>query len=368
MKFICTQENLVKGLSRVTPVAGRNRQLPVLEHVLLRLQDGVLHLTCTDLELGVHTVVLGKVEGEGGCTVVARTLVEYVQQLPPAQPVTLELKGGSLHVTTKGFRAQFPVSTEDDFPLLPTPSKGSAITLAAAQFSQALTRTLFAAARDDTRPEIHSVFVRGEKKAVVTAATDSFRLAEDVVPVQKEGKEFSFLLPLATAQEVVRLFSSQESVVLQPDDSHILFQGEGVELSSRLVEGTYPDYRQIIPQSFTTRGEVDREELIRALKTLLVFLPRDSRRVQVVVQPGKGRCRLSVGGGESGQGAVELDFDGEGEDLEILFNIQYLLEGLPYVAGERVGWRLIGSGDPALLAPLDKEAAYTYVVMPIQAD
>src|SRR3989344_8795007 len=107
MKFICTQENLVKGLSRVVPIAGRNTQLPILEHILISLTSGVMHLTSTDLELGVKTTVLGKVEKEGTCTTRARPLLEYVQQLPTGHPLTLTVSSGSLRITTKGFSARF---------------------------------------------------------------------------------------------------------------------------------------------------------------------------------------------------------------------------------------------------------------------
>ncbi|MEX2054794.1 MAG: hypothetical protein WD972_01305, partial [Candidatus Andersenbacteria bacterium] len=138
-------------------------------------------------------------------------------------------------------------------------------------------------------------------------------------------------------------------------------------LSSRLIDGKYPDYQQIIPQSFVTTGQIEREVLLRALKTLLVFLPRDSRRVQVVVTPANSTLKLSVLGGETGAGEVELEFNSEGKELQILFNIQYLIEGLQSMSDRHCELKFVGNTDPAIIQPVSEDAKYLYVVMPIQA-
>lgn len=366
MKFICTKENLLTGLARVTPVAGRNTQLPILHNVLLQLKEGVLHVTCTDLEIGIHTTIPGKVEVEGACTVVARKFMDYIQNLPITDPIEMTLKKNTIHITTTGFAAQFPTTTADDFPLLPKISLTQEIKLKAQTLCQGLTRTLFAAARDNTRPEIHSVFVTGSERTVRLAATDSFRLAEEVITLEEVTTPFSFLLPLNAAQEIVRLFSDQSELLLLPHENHLAVHSEALELSSRLVDGKYPDYQQIIPTTFITSGQLNREALVRALKTLTVFLPRDSRRVQLKISPRAGTMQLAVAGGETGAGTVILDFAGEGEDLEVLFNIQYLLEGVQYLPTTECHVQFVGSTDPAVFRPNHNSRQYQYVVMPIQ--
>lgn len=365
MKFICTQENLARGLGRVVPIAGRNRQLPILSHILLEVKEGVLHLTSTDLELGVHAIVLGKVEKEGTCAVSARKLMDYIQQLPASSPVYIEQKETTLVVKTKGFQAQFPTINAEEYPILPKPEGGIEADLSGGVFCRGLTQSLFAAARDETRPEIHSVYVNAVDDKITIAATDSFRLIEVKVPIEDKISEFVILLPLATAQEVVRLFNEQERVKIISSDSHILITSDGLELFSRLVDGKYPDYRQIIPDKFTTTGIVRRDEFIRALKTLTVFLPRDSRRVKVKVSPSNGSMVLNVGGGDSGEGCVELDFEGQGEDLEVMFNIQYLLEGSGSLIGDGIKIKFVGMTD-ATVFTLENNEDVIYVVMPIQ--
>lgn len=366
MKFTCTQENFLRGLSQVAPIAGRNTQLPTLQYVLLRVQGNSFHLTTTDLEVGVHTVVGGKVEEKGSITVPAKNLLEYVQQLPSSDPIIVEQKGSRVVVQTPGFHAEFPVANADDFPLLPTGSDGEVIHVLAPALIQALGRTLFAAAREETRPEIRSVYLHAEGQELILAATDSFRLVESIVTLA-EPRSFSLLLPLPSAQEVARLFAGSDEVEIVPHENHVVFRADGVELSSRLVDGNYPDYRQIIPQSWKTSVTVPRDDFVRALKTLMVFLPRDSRRIHVSCSPSKGTMVAEVVSNEAGQGSVNLPMEGKGNDVEVLVNVQYLLEGLQRIPSKQCRMFLGGSEDPIVFRPADEKVRYVYVVMPIQA-
>lgn len=373
MRFICRQQNLLQGLSHVAPLAGRNRQLPILQYVLCQAKEGVLHLTCTDLEIGARVTVAGKVEDEGIYVINARKALEYVQQLPTTHPLTVEMKDKEVLIATEGFRAKFPTADVEDFPLLPTAPLNMQVEIPAGRFCQGLIDTMFAAAREETRPEIHSVFITGSADAIRLAATDSFRLVEEII-ARPEGKEdFSFLLPLSAVQEVIRLFDEAESLSIGLHTNYVTFRAGGTELSSRLIEGKYPDYKQIIPQQHRLQGLVDKDQLWRALKTLAVFLPRDSRRVTVRVEPEEQRMLLEVGG-EIGQGAVEVAWQGEGEPVEMLFNIQYLLDGMQHLPAAQCQLSLGTAQEPAVFRPTTKveatkvegERTYVYVVMPIQ--
>lgn len=367
MEFICTQENLAAGLGQVVPVTGRNTQLPILQNILLEVREGVLHLTGTDLEVGVHAIVGGKASHQGSCVVAARQLFEYVQQLPGNNPVELTSSGKTLVVTTPGFRASFRIAEADDFPLLPAVAAEGGISIEARLLCQGVSDVLFAAAREESRPEIHSVYMAGEANGELRlAATDSFRLAERIIPLGAGGEKFSLLLPLPTAQEVVRLFARESHVQFVPQEALITLRGEGVELTSRLLEATYPDYQQIIPQDSTTRLTVSRESLVRALKTLLVFLPRDSRRLKLSVKPEQNTLHVGVVGGEAGEGEVTLTVEAEGEAQELLLNIQYMLDGAQHMTGDTCAIAFKGPEAPVMFQ-LPGEAGYVYVVMPIQA-
>ncbi len=365
MRFICTQNNLSRGLMQVAPLAGRNTQLPVLQNVLCQLKEGMLHLTGTDLEIGVRTSVPGKIQAEGGWAVSARKLFEFVQQLPRDNPLTLTKEGQRLVVETERFKAAFPTVEADDFPLLPSGAATTVFSLPATLFCEGLSATLFAAAKENTRPEIHSVFVRGGDGVIHLAATDSFRLSEQVITTQDGAGDFSFLLPLHTAHEIIRLFGREEVLTLHPQENYIIFQAGGVELSSRLIEGAYPDYQYIIPTNYRLEGVVERDLLSQALKTVAVFLPRDSRRVVLEAAPHEERLTVRVASG-GGEGEVVVPFQAQGEGLSALFNIQYLLEGLQHLTGERCRVQFSGATEPAVLRPEKQTERYLYVVMPIQ--
>ncbi|HSX24484.1 MAG TPA: DNA polymerase III subunit beta, partial [Candidatus Andersenbacteria bacterium] len=180
MKFTCTQENLLRGISSTAPIAGKNSQLPILQYVLLRVEKNTLTLTATDLEVGVRSIVGGKMDQDGSCALPARRFFEYIQQLPKGNPVTLEQKDGIVHVTTKGFRAQFTSADPEEYPLLPGSVDEKVIVVSGRVLCSGVERVLFSAAREETRPEIRSVFLAWREGVLRIAATDSFRLAEYV--------------------------------------------------------------------------------------------------------------------------------------------------------------------------------------------
>lgn len=368
MKFTCTQPNLAKALSQVAPVAGRNKQVPVLSQILLRMSQGILTLTTTDLDISITVTVGGKAEGETAGTVQARQLADYVQQLPPGNPVELSFVESNLEVSTKGFSGQIALGQDDDFPTLPSVSGEGGYSLPTSSLCRALTTTSFAAAKEATRPELHSVYMKSDGDNIFVVATDSFRLSEDVIEV-KDGVDFDFLLPLVAAQDIVRLFSDEEysQVNVSPQEGYVSFRAGGLDVSSRLIDGQYPDYKHIIPKSSSSEGLVEKNDLVRALKTLLVFLPADSRRVRLESDPQEGFLRLSVEGGGAAGGSAEVDLEGTGETVEAMFNIQYLLEGLSHIASKQVSVRLGGASEPAVLTPPQGSSSHTYVVMPIQA-
>lgn len=367
MKFVCTQENLLDGLTQVGPVAGRNAQLPILKNVLMRVREGVLHLTSTDLEVGVHSVVGGKAEGSGSVAVSARQFLEYVQQLPSSNPIELETDKRGLVVSTEGFRAAFAVADPEEFPLLPEVGEGREVELSAQQFCSGLSSVMFAAAREETRPEIHSVYITASSGEIRMAATDSFRLSERVLSVDGDSDDFSFLLPLTAAQEIVRLFNDKETITLLPRDNTVAFHADGLEFSTRLVDGSYPDYQQIIPDDLEVSVQVGREALLRACKTLTVFLPRDSRRIRLSAQPSKSELVVEVETSEVGEGVVRLPIEGSGKDVDVLLNVQYLLDGISHISSSDCSLLLGGPDRPVVFKPGEGESGYVYVVMPIQA-
>lgn len=365
MKFTCTQENLLRGISQTAPIAGRNSQLPILSNVLLHTQQNTLVLTSTDLEIGVRTVVGGKMGEEGSCAISAKKLFEYVQQLPKTHPITLEKKGSVVTVSTKGFTAQFSSADPEEYPLLPEKSASDGIVISSTVLCDAIASTLFAATREETRPEIRSVVLSWKDGGLHVAATDSFRLAE-YTALTPSAREVSVLLPLSSAQEVARLFTQAGDVMVTPHENYVSFESPHIEVTSRLVDGVYPKYEDIIPTTHTTEVRINRDEFSRALKTISVFLPRDSKRVSLSIRPSEGELTARVGGGETGEGEVRCEIEGTGDDIDVLMNVQYLLEGIAHIVGDVCEGYFSGPHEPVVFRRRGKEDAYVYVVMPIQ--
>jgi DNA polymerase III subunit beta len=356
----------MRGVSQTAPIAGRNSQLPILQNILLQVQHNTLSLVTTDLEIGVKSIVGGKMDEEGSCVIPAKRFLEYIQQLPKTNPITLEKKEGRVFVSTKGFKAQFLSADPDEYPLLPENTTGGAVVVSGAMFCAAISQTVFSAAREETRPEIRSVYIVWKDGGVHVAATDSFRLAE-YTAISPSAADFSLLLPLASAQEVIRLFHERDEISIISRDNYVSFESGDIQLTSRLVDGQYPKYEDIIPTSHTTHVQMEKDAFLRALKTLSVFLPKESRRVSLEIRPKDGRVTARVAGGEMGQGEVVLDAEGDGEDIDVLMNIQYLMDGISHFSGNICEGYFLGSFDPVVFRRQGKEDAYVYVVMPIQA-
>ncbi len=365
MKFTCTQENLLRGISQTAPIAGRNSQLPILSNVLLHTQQNTLVLTSTDLEMGVRTVVGGKMGEEGSCAISAKKLFEYVQQLPKTHPITIEKKERVVTVSTRGFTAQFSSADPEEYPLLPEKSAADGIIISSAVLCEAIASTLFAATREETRPEIRSVILSWRDGGLHVAATDSFRLAE-YTALTPSARDTSVLLPLSSAQEVARLFAQSGDVTVTSHDNYVSFESSHIEVTSRLVDGVYPKYEDIIPTTHTTQVHINRDEFSRALKTISVFLPRDSKRVSLSIHPSGGELIARVGAGEAGEGEVRCEIEGTGDDVDVLMNVQYLLDGIAHIAGDVCDVYFSGKHEPVVFRRQGKEDSYVYVVMPIQ--
>lgn len=333
-EFTTTQERLTRALRSLGGVAGRNPALPILQNVLLKREQSQLRLSTTDLEVGVTAWLAGKLRGDGALTVPLRPLAEYVQNLSPG-PVTLRFDQGSLTVTAEHAHAVFQGETAENFPLLPHLERGSEVSLPPKEAGSAFDAVLYAVATDDTRPELAGVLVRGEGPALVLAATDSYRLAESQVTLPAARTEsFSLILPKNAAQEIRRALEGAESATLRIGEGQVLLLTAALHVVSRRVEGAYPDYFHIIPTKQPTSVEVERAELLRAIRASAVFSGNAVSRVTLDV--GADALRVSATTPEMGETETRLPADVTGEPVTIAFNERFLRDALSSLTGGRV--------------------------------
>ena len=373
MNISCLQKNLAKGLGIVGRAVSPRPTSPVLGNVLLATDAGRLKLSATNLEVGIICWIGARVEEEGAVTVPARTFIDLVNALPPDQvnmelvvrTQTLKLQAGRSEANVKGIDAQ-------EFPLVPTPEGEGGISVEAGAFRTAIDQVAFAAATDESRPILTGVLAKFESEQLTLAAADGYRLAVRTIPLL-DGlfDPFSVIIPARALTELSRISGEQKDpvvITVTPARNQVLFQLTNTVLVSQLIDGNFPDYQQIILRNRTTRTVVDAAALLKACKTALIFARDASHITRLHVKPGSelaaGRIVVSATSAETGDDVSELDASIEGEEVEIAFNVRYLIDVLAVVGAPQVSLETTTASSPGVIHPLG-DVDYTHVIMPM---
>lgn len=366
MKFICTQENLSKGLAIVGHIASKNTSLPILNNILLKADGGVIQLSATNLEIGITSRIRGKIEKEGVCTIPGKVFTDYISLLDDTT-LTLEQSDANLLVRSEKGDTKLHGLPAEDFPLIPKIHQEDGYTCSAPELREAVSQVLFAAAYDDARPEISGVLVRFSVSEVTLVATDSYRLAEKHLPLlEKNEHEASVIVPVRTLQELLRVLSQAESnVTIFLAENQILFTVNDTELVSRLIDGQYPNYEQIVPVSHGVQAVITTSDLIKAVRATSLFSRPGINDLTVTLQPEKKRVVLQAANNQIGENRQELSADIEGDENTIVFNSRYLLDGLTNLHSEKTVFQMTNNASPGVFLPAD-EKGYLYIIMPIK--
>jgi len=374
MKLICLQENLKKGLNIVGHATSKNINLPILNNILIKAEAGNIEFISTNLEIGVRHQVRGKIESEGEFTVDAKLITEYVNLLSGGEKVDIQEKDGELKVESGNYKTKIKGESAKDFPLIPSINENDSYVCDFNDLKRALASVVFSVSNNDNRVELTGVLFSFNKKSLSLAATDSYRLAENNIKLKsgKDVEEEKVIVPAKTIQELLRIFnnfdSNQEAenledVKISLSDNQILFTFDSVSLISRIINGRYPDYKQIIPNKSQTEILVNRQEMIRAIKAVSLFSKTGINDITAVFL--KNKVSLSAFSGSSGESQVDLEAEIKGDDNEITINYRYLLDGFNNISGEKILIKVLNNTTPCLIKP-EKEDGYIYIVMPIR--
>ncbi len=366
MKIICTQENLNKGLNLVSHIANKNSNLPILNNVLFKANKDGLTLITTDLEIGIKVFVRSKVVEEGDFTIDAKLLNNYVSLLPK-ENIDLNLNEGSLEIKSANQETSIKGLDAEDFPLIPEIEKTNEVLIPAADLKKALNQVLFSASLDSSRIEINAVNFNFYKENLTLVATDSYRLAEKKIKINNQSKEANLIIPLKTLQELNRIIAEQpgEDLKLYFNENQILFVFDGVELVSRVIDGHYPDYKQIIPSSFVTKVKCDLNKLIPAIKAVSLFCKQGINDIKLSFEEKSGEIIISTASSYTGNSIARIPAEIKGENNDIVFNYRYLLDGLNNIDSSQVYLQLNNNASPGLVQPGDNQE-YIYLIMPIR--
>lgn len=364
MKLICTRENLRKGLSVVSRVVGVGNPLQVLNNILIKTDQGRIKLSSTNLEIGVNTWIGGKIEEEGALTVPAKLVNEYISNLP-SEKVTLLSKDNTLNIESDNYNTNIKGLSADDFPLIPEVSEEAYAKIDNLELKDALAETVWAAANNETQPEISGINFVFEEDKVRIAATDRYRLAERTALLKEPVKGTKeVIIPSRTINELYKILSlGKGDVEIYFSESQVLFRFDETELISRLIDGQYPDYRQIIPKSFNSQALIDREELIHAIKATALFAP-DSNNIQLSISAEEG-LTVSASSVSAGENTTKIKAQVTGPQNNAIFNYRYLLDCLNNLKEQKTNLKLISDASPAMIEP-DTRNNYLYIVMPIK--
>lgn len=350
------------ALSSLERVVNTRSTLPILSNVLIRADKNGVELVATDLEIGIRFFAGGKVEQEGTVTIPGKTLITLINSLH-GETVTLSGNGANIAVTCGDVKAVLNGVPADDYPVLPEVAAGKTVKIPGGKLRQMLAAVDFAASRDESRQILTGIYMQSNKEGFVVVATDSYRLAEASDP-NPLGEEFKVILPIKTMSEVKRLLTEKDEVEMRVEESQAMFVFDNAQIVSRVIEGEYPNYKQIIPEKTVVNAEVDVQELADAIKSAAIFSAEISNSVKLVLKEGES---LSVHSESSQLGSFNgtVEADTVGGEEEVSFNARYVLDGLSSFDTAKCVIGAVSKTSAVTFRPSNVDG-HLYIVMPLR--
>ena len=373
MRLSCLQENLGRGLSIVGRAVATRTTLPITQNVLISTDQSRLKLAATNLEIAISTWIGAQIEEEGAITIPARLLTEFVNSLPQERiDFVSSHQPTSLAVNCARFEAHINGTDAEDFPPIPTVESGVTGKVESQALRDAISHVAFASATEESRPVLTGIKVEITGDEFTFAAADGFRLAVyNGKLVEPASEDVSFIIPARALQEVNRLIGTQEAPIeftVTPSKSQTLFRLDNIEVVTQLIQGSFPNYGQLIPQSYDTRAVVNLDEFIRATRAASIFARDGSGIVRVHIAAGSdespGKLSILSRAEEIGENQGEIDAQVEGGESKIAFNSRYLADVLAVLEEDEVALETTTPSSPGVLRPVGNDR-YVHVVMPM---
>jgi DNA polymerase-3 subunit beta len=374
MKATVLQENLAHGLGVVSRAVSPRSTLPVLANVLIASDEGRLRLSATNLELGITCWIPARIEQEGSTTVPARTFSDLVNTLPPEQVrLVLDTKSQTLNVRCGTSTNDIKCIDAQEFPPLPAPDLDGAVQLNVGDFREMIQQVAFAASADEARPVLMGVLLQVEKDKLTMAAADGFRLSVRKATLSVPAPNaVSAIIPAHSLTELARVATDgAESIrmVVPKLRGQVVFRLKDVEVTSQLIDGTFPDYQQIIPRKYTSRTLVSTAALLKACKQAEIFAREGSNVARLNIKPASGQTQpseleMSATSEETGKNETIVEATVDGSGVLIAFNVRFLREALEVIKTPNVALEMSAANAPGVLRPVGDDQ-YLHVIMPM---
>src|SRR5206468_364908 len=361
MRITCARDELVAKLATVSRAVSTRGTVQVLAGVLFRVEAGRLELAATDMELSLRTSLDAQVEGEGAVVVPGKLLLDLARLLPENE-VALEYRPdeGVVHLSSGSYGSRLNTYSAEDFPRLPAldvPLQS----VDRAALLDTVERVTRSASRDESRPVLTGILVRFEGTSLVMAATDSYRLSVKETTLDAAGPELEAIIPARALQELTRMSGGSGSLELGVQENHVVFGADDVWLTTRRIDGQFPNYKQLIPEAYEVELTVPRAELLDVVRRASVMALRNS---PLRLRFAEGELTVSAQTQDVGETRESLPVPFRGEPLEIGFNAEFLRDGIESVHGDDLQLRLINPLRPAVMQ--DEDGTFTYLIMPIR--
>lgn len=371
MKLSCLQENLTRGLQITGRAVSTRGTLPILSNVLLKTDAGRLKLTATNLEIGINCWVPAKVDDEGAITVPAKLFTDFVNNLPAgAIELSLNVRTKTVHLKSGPYEANLRGLDAEEFPIIPAIPDKPTTRVSQGQLRRMIGEVAFVAATDDSRPVLTGVLTTFEGDRITMAAADPYRLSvRNGTLMTAVDPKLEIIIPAKSLFEVARLLADTDDpvdILVTPNGSQVIFHTDEADLVSRIIEGQFPNYRQVIPASHATRIVVEREELLKATRLASYFARDAANIVRFQVDPAnEAPLVVSATAAEVGDNTARVDATVEGAPTAIAFNSRFVAEALGSLVAPEVALELGGPLAPGVLKIVGDES-YLHVVMPLR--
>lgn len=370
MNIICTQENLQKYLNFLDRVIIKQANLPILSNILFQTENGRVKLSATNLEIGITCYIGAKVAEEGSLALPARIIGNFVTNLPAGEVIEITNEDQKVKLSSGNYTLSVFSAPGKDFPLIPKSSFENALTLSAQEVKSALQKILYAASANTIRPELTGILFAFKEGSLSMVATDSFRLVEEKILLSEENSTFDeIIIPKETLQELIRVIQPESTNIrLSVEDNQIFFEVDGVEITSRLINGKFPDYNQVIPKEFSDVIQFQKSDFQRALKIAAGLSGYTGGEVALVCDKEKNELAIISRSHDIGENISKFPFENmEGnKNITFLFHARFIQEYLNSISEEVILFRYNSEYAPVLFQAPETISSSLSLVMPIR--
>ncbi len=364
MKFICSKEKLHNLISKAEKISGKNSTLPVLSCVILEAKDTSLIVRATNLDIGIEASAAVKVEAEGMAAIPGALFLQYLSNISNDENITVEIVNKNLLLTSSKSEATIKTIPHDDFPTIPKVENDKKCKIAANSLIYGLKSVWYSASVSSMKPELSSVYLYPKDSGLMFVATDSFRLAEKKIETKEIDSFESVLVPFRNVSEIIRVFDNiVGDIEIIFDEGQIAFVYDGLYLVSRIVDGNFPDYKQIIPKDNTTEVTVLKQDLVQALKLSNIFSDKFNK-VHFTIRPEDGIFELNSKNVDKGENKNNVEATLRGEAIDISFNHKYLGDAFSSINSDNLILMFNGANRAMVMRGVN-DNSFMYLVMPL---